>query len=39
MIYLYKRVELLHVIDAFDVPKSIYCEQTKKLVKYVLFLT
>jgi len=26
-------VELLLVIDAFDVPKSIYCEQNKKLIK------
>ena len=28
----------MHVIDAFDVPKSIYCDQTKKLVKYKSFV-
>lgn len=28
-----EKIELLHVVDAFDVPKSIYCDQTKKLVK------
>ena len=29
-----EKTELLHVIDAFDAPKSIYCEATKKLIRY-----
>lgn len=28
-----EKTELLHVIDAFDAPKSIYCDQSKKLIK------
>ncbi|RNA33724.1 DNA polymerase epsilon subunit 2 isoform X1, partial [Brachionus plicatilis] len=28
-----EKEEIFHIIDAFDVPKSIYCEVTKKLIK------
>jgi len=31
------RVELFFVVDAFDVPKSLYCDQTKKLIRLVYF--